>query len=448
MPTDSTISPNEFRSEGSSQASTRRLAADRDRRGDTDQLITNRSFDDVLASLQNEFDIRSESDKLIAPSEMFEQSKGDARTNRLDTLAKDDVQGRIKGEERYRPDFTSAKARLADRQDRPQATQLEAARGKTNLADEGGRLELDRLADGPARRQGANDGSKKPVSAPDVESQSAARRELNGDLDKQQRAPLRTAPSFSSPATEAVASAGAMASAKGTSSQTLPGQQVSPAEGVARALGVSQTAGTESARAVSNTPGNAGTQAELQQGLAKNKSSKSMTANDKTNGDAKTQSAGEASPFDKLVRSIRMQGGAKYSSATIRLDPPDLGRMRVDVRMSGDELQISVRTESQEAKQLLMGRVADLRAALEQAGIQIDRYDVSADFDASHNAQAELEYGDDSTSQKRHGVESPMAEDSDDVQWDVEESSSGSIRDSDRHYMFGAGKDARLDIKA
>ena len=65
--------------------------------------------------------------------------------------------------------------------------------------------------------------------------------------------------------------------------------------------------------------------------------------------DAEKTDESRSSMFARLVRSIRLQGGPYASSARIELDPPELGRMRIDVRVAGDEVRIGVRTESSAA---------------------------------------------------------------------------------------------------
>ncbi len=86
------------------------------------------------------------------------------------------------------------------------------------------------------------------------------------------------------------------------------------------------------------------------------------------------------SRFDELVRSIRLQTGARHSSARMHLEPPELGRMRVDVRMNGDRVQIDIRTETTKATELLHHRTAGLKAALEMHGIFVERFDVTSDL--------------------------------------------------------------------
>ena len=77
------------------------------------------------------------------------------------------------------------------------------------------------------------------------------------------------------------------------------------------------------------------------------------------------------------MRSIRLQTGLRNSSARLRLEPPELGRIRVDVRLAGDRLAIEIRTETEAATERLIDRVAMLKTALEHHGIHVDRFDVT-----------------------------------------------------------------------
>ena len=101
------------------------------------------------------------------------------------------------------------------------------------------------------------------------------------------------------------------------------------------------------------------------------------------------------SDFDRLVRSLRLKMGPRHSSARLHLEPPQLGRVHVDVRMNGSELQIGVRTETLDARNLLAERAVGLRTALEQWGIRIERFEITADglggnppdFDSASDAE-------------------------------------------------------------
>jgi flagellar hook-length control protein FliK len=53
--------------------------------------------------------------------------------------------------------------------------------------------------------------------------------------------------------------------------------------------------------------------------------------------------------------------------------------MKVELRLSGDTLQIDVLTRTNEARELLYERVAELKAALEQHGLRVERFAVNID---------------------------------------------------------------------
>lgn len=92
-----------------------------------------------------------------------------------------------------------------------------------------------------------------------------------------------------------------------------------------------------------------------------------------------TESDSDVTPFERLVRSLRMQVGERYSTARMRLNPPELGEMRVDVHLRGDEVELEVRTTDEAARRIVAGRAEELRSALEQGGVTVRRFDVLVD---------------------------------------------------------------------
>ncbi len=105
-------------------------------------------------------------------------------------------------------------------------------------------------------------------------------------------------------------------------------------------------------------------------------------------GRAGEASAAESSPFDELVRSIRLQQTANGSSARLTLDPPDLGKIQVDVRLRNNRMTISVRTESSIAKTLMVERASVLTKSLEEQGIHVDQLDVTTELVADESYDA------------------------------------------------------------
>jgi flagellar hook-length control protein FliK len=81
--------------------------------------------------------------------------------------------------------------------------------------------------------------------------------------------------------------------------------------------------------------------------------------------------------FEHLIKSIRLNVGAKSSSATIRLNPPELGRMRIDLRMAEQSLQVKVEVATPRARELITARANELVTALREHGIQVERFEVA-----------------------------------------------------------------------
>jgi len=113
---------------------------------------------------------------------------------------------------------------------------------------------------------------------------------------------------------------------------------------------------------------------------------KNETGGTERQSDGNDAKVGDArkTAFDQLVRSIRLQLGSRHSSARLRLEPPELGRLQVTVRVDGDRLRVDVRTETAAARDLVSKRAVQLAAALERQGISVERFEVSAESLAEH----------------------------------------------------------------
>jgi hypothetical protein len=150
---------------------------------------------------------------------------------------------------------------------------------------------------------------------------------------------------------------------------------VSAAERVAEVLStgrMGEADATRVASVVSSTPG-------TRQSFVRGDSAGQSEMGGKRTGDAKpTSETGGArrSEFAELVRSVRLFSGPLRSTARIQLDPPELGRIRVDLRMANSKLEISVLTASAEAKAVLQERADLLRTALEYHGIHVEQFDI------------------------------------------------------------------------
>jgi len=79
---------------------------------------------------------------------------------------------------------------------------------------------------------------------------------------------------------------------------------------------------------------------------------------------------------EHVVRVARASAGRGQWQVQIRLHPPELGRIRLDVNVRQDVLNMRIVVETGEARELISARVGQLREALQQHGITVDRIDV------------------------------------------------------------------------
>lgn len=167
----------------------------------------------------------------------------------------------------------------------------------------------------------------------------------------------------------------------------------SPAQRVASLLASARGA-TETTRAPS--PSAVATDARQSSGDRKTagRSSSESTTSRRSDQAPMRLAEGGRSAFDQLVRSIRLQAGARRSSARIQLDPPEMGRVRVDLRIEGEKLSIEVRAENKHARDLLSERAERLTTALQHRGLTVERFDVTIDpvDERSHEKSGEANF--------------------------------------------------------
>lgn len=86
--------------------------------------------------------------------------------------------------------------------------------------------------------------------------------------------------------------------------------------------------------------------------------------------------ATSASSVDRLTQVLSSSVTPRSSFLRLQLDPPELGQLRIEVRMNQDSLSMRVQTETAAVKGLVEERMGELKAAMHQQGIRVDRVDV------------------------------------------------------------------------
>lgn len=92
--------------------------------------------------------------------------------------------------------------------------------------------------------------------------------------------------------------------------------------------------------------------------------------------DAPAAERSDDANLERVLRVLRMQLARDRANATIRLDPAELGQVRMKIDLSGTQLALDVEAEREAARRLLVEQVDALRRGLEAAGIVLERIDV------------------------------------------------------------------------
>lgn len=95
----------------------------------------------------------------------------------------------------------------------------------------------------------------------------------------------------------------------------------------------------------------------------------------KTAATAPTASESDAN-IEQIVRWVRSRSDQRHSVTTLRLDPPELGKLTLRLELQGDMLQLEVEAATPAARRLLSEQTDVLRHSLEAAGIRLERVDV------------------------------------------------------------------------
>ncbi|QDV66929.1 Flagellar hook-length control protein FliK [Rosistilla carotiformis] len=111
---------------------------------------------------------------------------------------------------------------------------------------------------------------------------------------------------------------------------------------------------------------------------------------------AKTTEAGRLDQADRarlLQRVSRafQQLGTDGGSLKIRLHPPRLGSMGIDVNVSGRKINARIVTESEAASQALRENLHDLKNRLAEQGFEIESIEISTDSEASAHQGSQQE---------------------------------------------------------
>ena len=96
-------------------------------------------------------------------------------------------------------------------------------------------------------------------------------------------------------------------------------------------------------------------------------------------------------PAEQVVRVLRSQLHGENARIVMRLNPAELGELRIEMQMRGDRVSLQIDTQTDVAHRLLRQDEHTLRQSLEAAGVHVEHMEVRPPAAASENASAGLQ---------------------------------------------------------
>jgi len=93
-------------------------------------------------------------------------------------------------------------------------------------------------------------------------------------------------------------------------------------------------------------------------------------------GDLLTARVEGTDSIEGAARFLASAGSQGRHQVTMQLDPPELGQLRLVIRMQQQNMSLRVEAQTQSVVKLLESRLGDLREALATQGIRVDRADI------------------------------------------------------------------------
>ena len=96
----------------------------------------------------------------------------------------------------------------------------------------------------------------------------------------------------------------------------------------------------------------------------------------RANGSRAAENADRTANIERIVRLVAQRIRGERSHTVMRLDPPELGSLRLQMDLKGAALTLRIDTSTHVAHRLLSEDVDKLRQGLETSGIQLERVDI------------------------------------------------------------------------
>lgn len=104
--------------------------------------------------------------------------------------------------------------------------------------------------------------------------------------------------------------------------------------------------------------------------------------------------------IDRVVKAVRTNIGRGSSVVQLRLDPPELGTLRIEIKFDDSGANLLIQATNTKAQQLLQRNIQNLRTSLEASGIQTNQIEVQLRLDLRNDSPNDQQSGDGDSSQQ------------------------------------------------
>ncbi len=82
--------------------------------------------------------------------------------------------------------------------------------------------------------------------------------------------------------------------------------------------------------------------------------------------------------FEKILRFVKLEVGKDHARTTIRLNPPELGAIRLKIEQQHHATRVTIEPQTALAHQMLRSDIESLRAGLEAAGVRLEQMELKS----------------------------------------------------------------------
>jgi len=87
--------------------------------------------------------------------------------------------------------------------------------------------------------------------------------------------------------------------------------------------------------------------------------------------------------IDQIINRLSVRSNGSQSEVKIRLDPPSLGTVRMNISTSADGVRTLIVAENQAVKQLIENNLSQLRDSMANQGLKLDGFSVEVGGDSN-----------------------------------------------------------------